>query len=469
MRCDLSRHVGRDSFSSAATGYPLGPMVVRLRTSTREHVLRVLFRVRMGLAIGAASLVVVAAGVRPATAEVAPPDTPDPVVIVLSLDGVRHDYLARDRESLPSLSRVAREGLAAVRMTPVFPSSTFPNHVSLATGVSVDRHGIVANEFFDRDRGEFSYDNDASWIRSEPLWVTAERQGRRAAVFFWVGSETDWQGVGATHRMAPFDSAIGETAKVDRILSWLDLPAAERPQLVMSWWHGADTWGHRAGPDSEQARDQLREQDAELGRLLRGLDERKAWGHTTLVLVSDHGMTEGTELIDPGAALDKAGVTGARIWSATSVAHVFLDEPTPDAVRAAAAALAAVPGVRAVARDALPAELRYDDPTRMGDVVAFTDAPRFLGKPWSLKGVAFEVTKLLGTARGMHGYPPASTPEMHGIFLATGRGVPAGATPERVSALDLATTVAALLGIDPPKDAEGRIVEAIEATLSGTD
>ena len=85
-----------------------------------------------------------------------------------------------------------------------------------------------------------------------------------------------------------------------------------------------------------------------------------------------------------------------------------------------------------------------------------------------LKVSAFQATKLLGRVRGMHGYPPESTPDMDGIFMAIGRGVPAGAAPARVRALDLAPTVSALLGMDPPAGAEGRVVEAITVRAGAT-
>jgi predicted AlkP superfamily pyrophosphatase or phosphodiesterase len=191
-------------------------------------------------------------------------------VIVLSWDGTRWDY--PDRIELPALDRLAREGVRAERMIPVFPASTFPNHVSLATGTYVDRHGIVANRFRDTDRGTYSYSDDASWIEAEPVWVTAERQGVRAASFFWVGAQTDWNGVGATHRVTPFSSRTPESKKVDQILDWLDLPEPERPHLILSWWHGADSVGHRYGPDHARVARALTGQDAELERLLRGLD-----------------------------------------------------------------------------------------------------------------------------------------------------------------------------------------------------
>ena len=50
---------------------------------------------------------------------------------------------------------------------------------------------------------------------------------------------------------------------------------------------------------------------------------------------------------------------------------------------------------------------------------------------------------------------------MAGIFLAIGRGVPAGARPTAVRMIDVAPTVARLLGIDPPRHAEGRAIAAL--------
>ena len=78
-----------------------------------------------------------------------------PTVILLSLDGVRHDYPERMR--LPAFERMEKEGMRVARMRPVFPSNTFPNHVALATGTYPDRHGILDNRFWDRERGLYDY------------------------------------------------------------------------------------------------------------------------------------------------------------------------------------------------------------------------------------------------------------------------------------------------------------------------
>jgi predicted AlkP superfamily pyrophosphatase or phosphodiesterase len=378
------------------------------------------------------------------------------VVILLSFDGVRHDYL--DRDALPAFARVAREGLRAEGLVPVFPSSTFPNHVSLATCASPDRHGIVANTFLDRERGLFDYANDASWIQAEPLWAAAERQGVRAATFFWVGSETPWEGVAATHREAPFDAGVPDGEKVDRILAWLDLPAAERPRLVLSWWHGADSEGHAHGPDAAEVHAAMKEQDRELGRLLTGLDARKAWGATTLLLVSDHGMAQLAESVDPLDVLGERGIEG-RFVSGGPFGHLFLDDPAR--AEEAAADLDALPQLEAWTAAGLPERFHYRHPTRTGDVFVLAEPPLRLGGGSTLLDLRFALGSLLGRTQGAHGYDPARHPEMRGIFLAMGRGVPAGVRSGDVAALDVAPTAARLLGIEAPRGCEGRPIEAI--------
>jgi predicted AlkP superfamily pyrophosphatase or phosphodiesterase len=368
----------------------------------------------------------------------------DATVIWISMDGVRFDY--PERAELAAFGRMAREGLRAERLIPVTPASTFPAHVAQATGAPVERHRIIANRFLDPERGEFDYSNDASWIGAEPIWVAAERQGVRSAVFFWVGSETDWNGRGATHRKAPFDARISERAKVEQILAWLDLPERQRPRLIMSWWHGADEVGHRLGPDAPEIADAMRKQDRELARLLRGLDERNLWKRTTLIVTSDHGMAAVERSIDLLETLRAAKIR-ARVRSSEGVAYVHLKRP--EQIVEAVRALDALPGVEALPASRLPPDLRLGAGPRSGQVVGFTEPPlRFGAKPRGLR-------RLAGEPRGAHG-SRGDLPEMGGIFFALGRGAPAGARIGAVSSLDLAASVSALLGIEAPADSAGR-------------
>ena len=380
----------------------------------------------------------------------------DPVVIVLSWDGTRHDY--PERTSLPGLERMEREGARASRLVPVFPASTFPNHVTLATGTYVDRHGIVANRFQDRERGRFDYSNDASWLEAEPLWVAAERQGIRAAVFFWVGSQTDWNGVGASYRKSRFDGRVPESKKVDQTLAWLDLPDEKRPRLILSWWHGADSVGHRRGPEDREVARQLARQDQQLVRLLAGLDKRSAWSNTTLFVVSDHGMAGATRSIDLVGVLRREGI-GVRAFNGGGTAYLLLKDRRQRG--RALEVLARMENIEAYASEDMPAGLRGHHPRRSGDIVVLTRPPyTFSRLSWAQRRLGW----LVG-AHGTHGYTP-DQPDMGAIFYALGRGVPRGAKLGEVRALDLAASVARLLGIDPPRDSEGQPISGLryEAT-----
>jgi predicted AlkP superfamily pyrophosphatase or phosphodiesterase len=380
----------------------------------------------------------------------------EPTVIVLSWDGTRWDY--PDRTELPALARLAREGVRAERLIPVFPSSTFPNHVSLATGTHVDRHGIVNNRFRDTQRGTYDYSDDASWIEAEPVWVTAERQGVRAATFFWVGAQTDWNGVGASHRVAPFSSDTPESEKVDQILVWLDLPEPERPQLILSWWHGADSIGHRYGPDHERVTQALARQDAELARLLHGLDEREVWPHTTLLVVSDHGMAAVEGAVEVLSPLEVQGI-GARVVRGGGVGWITLDDPTR--LSEALESLNALDGLAAYPSADLPAGLRAYHARRTGHITVIPAAPFAVYTPRGFAARTYLAAKhLLGGATGMHGYPP-DNPDMHAVFFAMGRGIPTDLSLGAVRTIDVAPTVTHLLGISPPRDAEGRPIAGI--------
>lgn len=379
----------------------------------------------------------------------------EPTVILLSFDGVRHDF----PERLPSgaLARMQREGARASRLVPVFPSNTFPGHVSLATGTWPDRHGILDNQFFDRERGEFRMDNDASWIEAEPLWAAAERQGVPAAVYFWVGSETDWRGRGVHQRVAPFDAGVPEREKVARIVRWLELEAPLRPRLILSWWHGADRVAHQRGPDDAGVAAALREQDAELAALCAALDARDAWRDTTLFVVSDHGMTAVTALVPLRETLERAGVA-ARVAGGGVVAHVFLADPAQR--ERAEAALAGVSGIDAYRRESLPEAMRLRHPTRTGDLVVVARPGVALREsPWAERALR-RLASAFGWKRGLHGYTPEH-PDMGGIFFAMGRGVPAGTRLPAVRMIDVAPTVARLLGIDPPAASEGHPIAGI--------
>ena len=379
-----------------------------------------------------------------------------PLVIVMSWDGMRHDFL--DRAPFPGLGRIEHEGLRAERLIPGWPSSTFPGHVTLATGAWAGTHGIVDNKFLDRTRGGYAYSSDASWLDAEPLWIAAERQGIKAATYFWVASETDWHGARQHYRMTPFDSEVPESAKVDQMLAWIDLPAEARPGLIMAYWHGADTEGHRAGPDSPDVVKQIHDQDAQLVRLLDGIDARHLWEDTTVLLVSDHGMTALHANFDITGYLADHGFP-ARVFGGPGLVQIFLDDPKQ--IDGAFTLLSAHRPFEVYRGAELPERFHLKTENRTGDLVVISDPSLPLTyPPWWERTIYAVLGPVAGVYPGAHGFDP-NLPEMGAILLAMGRGVPKGARIGPVQMIDVAPTVTRLLGIGAPLQSIGTPVPQI--------
>jgi predicted AlkP superfamily pyrophosphatase or phosphodiesterase len=392
---------------------------------------------RLAPRIAALLLLLVASAVRAA----------EPSVVLISLDGTRPS----DVRELPAFKRIARQGAFGAGLVPAFPSNTFPNHVTFATGVSPDKHGIVNNVFLDPKRGLYRYANDPGWIEVEPIWSIAARAGIPSASFFWVGSEGAWRNGLGPREWKTFDPKVSESEKVRQILDWLAAP--DPPRLVTSWFHGADGVGHRYGPDAREVAEALRAQDAALGVLLDGLEARGLLASTTLLVVSDHGMARVERSVDLEGALAAAGIP-ADVIGGGGFATVRLHAPRKwlffsrarDAV-----AVARANGLQAWPRGAAPYGVPVHN-VRFGDVVALAPLGTLIVGHTDSAGPA-----AVGPLRGAHGYRP-ELPEMAGLFAAVGRGVEPGTRPAAVRAVDVAPTVLALLGVSEPEWMEGRPV-----------
>ncbi|RYP48716.1 hypothetical protein DL768_005436 [Monosporascus sp. mg162] len=256
-----------------------------------------------------------------------------PTTLLISLDGFRADFLQRG--ITPRLNAFVKEGVSPLYMLPSFPSVTFPNHYTIATGLYPESHGIVGNTFWDpSEEAEFYYTDpdrslDPKWWGGEPFWVTAEQQGLRTAIHMWPGSEASIMDVVPSF----LDKYNGDEElwnKTARILELLDKPGLEdpsadiedmRPQLIAAYVRNVDAYGHRYGPNSTEMRSAITEVDSMLDELFQGLEARNLSDIVNVIVVSDHGMatTDVSRMIQIDDLIDLDKVERIDGWPLTGI------------------------------------------------------------------------------------------------------------------------------------------------------
>ncbi len=357
------------------------------------------------LARRAALLLAMTACTRPRPA--ATPSEPL-TVIVVSFDALGDRFL--DRDTLPNFARVMREGVRAP-FRPEFPSKTFPNHYSMATGLTPGHHGIVVNSFYDPARRAMflrTSASEGSWFGGEPIWVTAERAGIKTAAYFWTGSEAEIQGVRPSYWNA-FDATRPDSVKIGQVMKWLRMPPRERPRLIMLYSNVVDVPGHTRGPDSKEAYAGVRAADRTLG-VLRDSLARLGSRPIDVIVVSDHGLLSVPREhdIDMDSLLPKRGVI---VDDEHATLSIWRDRAGPEVNLDSLARLyrRTIPHMRLFRPGEFPADWRTEQNPRFGDLFLLADPG------WEF---VTTVPRALYTL-GEHGYAP-DTPEMMGVFLAVG-------------------------------------------------
>jgi alkaline phosphatase D len=361
-------------------------------------------------------------------------------VVLVSIDGFRYDYAKL--YGATHLDAVAREGATAPDgMLPAYPSVTFPNHYTLVTGLYPEHHGIVAMSFYDPERRErYAFNDpktvtDGSWYRGVPLWSLAEKQGMRAACFFWPGSEAEIAGARPSYYLK-YDDKVPDEERVDQVVDWLKLPEAKRPHFVTLYFSEVDHAGHEYGPDAPETRAAVRHVDSVIGTLRAHL--AKLHLPIDLVVVSDHGMaTEQGGWIDLDQYVDFTGVETAGTLM------------YPDSEQEAAKLYAKLRIVsnkfKVYRRDKMPAELDYTGEPRIGDPVVVPTGPYSI----RVHGPADSARDHLPN-KGVHGYDPASVPEMRAIFYAEGPDIRKGARLKPFENVNVYPFLAEILGLNAP-------------------
>lgn len=387
-----------------------------------------------------------------------------PTVILISLDGFRYDYLQKYDPVV--LNQLAREGVRARWLTPSFPSKTFPNHYTIATGLYPQNHGIVENNVYVPEfNATFMMSNrdevqNGRWWLGEPIWITAEKQGQKAAPLFWPGSEAKIGGLAATY-WQPYDSKITNDARVDKALAWLDLPRAERPTFLTLYFSDVDDAGHNAGPDSVQTRDAVHKVDQAIGRLVAGLKAREIFPQVNLIIVADHGMA--VQDYHHAIMLDElfdVNLAEKILWTG-EIVSIFPKAGQEQTIYQTLKAKLP-PQAKVYRKRELPARLHYSTGPRVAPLLVLP------AEGWILTNQKrYQEAKEKGDLthlKGGHGYDN-QLPSMRAIFIAHGAAFKHGRVVAPFANIHIYNIMTRILGLRPaPNDGNYTAANAVLAT-----
>ncbi len=361
-----------------------------------------------------------------------------PYVVMLSVDGFRWDY--PDSVATPNLDKMAEIGVKAKSIIPSYPTKTFPNHYSMATGLYPDHHGIVMNSFYDPDLDAYYSIGDRKSIENpefyggEPIWVTAEKQGMKSASYFWVGSETPIKGIQPSiwkkyEHHFPFEQ------RLDSVISWLQLPEEKRPHLITWYIHEPDGVGHKYGPQAPETRKTLRYLDSLIGVFNHKISQLPNAKDLNIIVTADHGM--GPIYPDSCVYLDKI-IPKNWIEIVEGGNPAFNIKAKEGCIDSIMDILKQTAHIQAWKAEEIPQRLHYGSNPRVLDINVVADSA------WS---VDLSTNKKYASG-GTHGYDNQNT-DMHAIFYAYGPAFKKNHIQPSFNNVDLYILIANILGLQP--------------------
>lgn len=423
-----------------------------------------------------------AAALQPAEAQrrLAPKDR---MVVVISLDGFSAETLDNPLVPAPTLRRLAREGARAKAMIPVNPTVTWPNHTTFVTGVTPARHSVLFN-----GRAEIA---GGSPVRVEPwldkdvlvavptVYDLAYRAGLTTAEVDWVAilnaKTINWS---FAERPRPEGAVEQEMIRAGlvseedirefarRPITWRDeiwlkagihILTKHRPNLMLFHLLNTDSVQHRYGPRTLAADTALTHADSRVNEILRALERSKLLQRTTVIVVSDHGFMAVKRSIQPNVLLREKGLIRETNGQVTADAFVVPEGGTAMVYATSQESRGELrnrlrdlfTGVEGIARILTPEEFAQhgypsiEDNPRMADLVLAAQ-PGYSFTGAHLGSLHVDVPG--GATTGSHGYLNTET-EMRAIFVAWGEGIRRGVELGEIRSLDVAPTIAALLGL----------------------
>ncbi|KRZ67263.1 Ectonucleotide pyrophosphatase/phosphodiesterase C27A7.1, partial [Trichinella papuae] len=342
-----------------------------------------------------------------------------PVVLMVSLDGFRADYLKRNKTN--AMQKLIECGSTSPFMYASYPSKTFPNHYTIVTGLYPESHGIIDNRMLDKTISPIAeeqlftmkHSDNPKWWLGEPIWNTVMKNGMKAAPFNWPGSDKYIQNMNGTYA-EKYNSSLPFANRIDKVIKWLQLPDDQRPSLINVYFNQPDEDGHQYGPDSEKLSDTLLFVDSVINYLFTELKTHDLIDCVNVIILADHGMQK---MIPEEVSVQKyfngvENMNGIEVFSGP-VARIMILNSSIN-VQTVENLLQCQPEFRVYNRMDVPKRLHFSSSNRIGDLVLDGNA-----------GIQIWKTNKSWEVIGDHGFD-FRIPTMHALFLSTGPSIKKG-------------------------------------------
>jgi predicted AlkP superfamily pyrophosphatase or phosphodiesterase len=433
-----------------------------------------------------------------AAAQAARPQGSSRHVVLISLDGFPAWALDDPYLPVPTLRKLAASGAIAAAMRPVNPTVTWPNHTTLVSGVTPATHGVLYNGLLKRDPGvpprvEPWLPRD-QMVRAPTLYDVAHARGMTTAQVDWVAIQAaptiTWEFPERPALAGPIAAALVKAGALTqteletfatRNIVWRDrvwtdaaihILETHRPNLMMFHLLSLDSVQHRYGPRTLAATATMALVDTQVAQVVAAVERAGLTPATTFFVVSDHGFKLVKRQIRLNVALARAGlitlqdgkITASHAYTVpeggSAIVFLTAPDPTGDLLGRVRKAIAGVEGVDAVVEPSDYARFGLPQPAASDQMGALFVTPRD-GYSFTAPADGDVVVDAAEGSLGAHGYP-ATDPELGALFIASGAGIRPGVKLGVIDNVDVAPTMAELLGLTLGK-VDGKALKQILA------
>jgi predicted AlkP superfamily pyrophosphatase or phosphodiesterase len=425
-------------------------------------------------------------------------------IIVLSVDALVYEDLAY-LCTKPHFKMLYDGGSSVKRCRTIYPSVTYPCHVSMSSGTYPNKHGVYNNSLFMPGQlKDVPWNWFADAIKTPDIFTAAKKAGLSTAAVFWpvTGNHKDidyliaeyWpQSPSDTHEacfkragtsqdvwekcIKPFSDGV--KIRKHPVTDWFNLQSAcaiirnYKPDLLLIHPGNIDAYRHQTGIFSERVTMGLDEVETFLQMLIQATRDAGVFEETNFFVVSDHGQLDIVRTLKPNVIFADNGLIevnedgSLKDWKAYALssglsAEIFLKNPNDKGVWQKTYDLLKSmrdDGIYGISEVYTKDEINEKEHLS-GDFsfVIETDGYTSFAEEWTRPIIKNLDTTDYRFGHATHGHNPDKGPQP--VFIAYGPAIKEGVVLERRPTVDEAPTYAKILGVEMPW-ADGKPIDEI--------